>query len=206
MAIDHIVLAVPDLAAGVADFHRRTGARPVAGGSHTGRGTANYLVGLGGSSYLEIIGPDPAQPEPGQPRPFGIDTLLAARVVTWCVRPPDFDAAIATALARGYDPGPPQHMSRRRPDGTLLSWRLTPGASDPEAGLVPFLIDWGTSAHPTSAELPVLPLGDLRAEHPDPDGIRARLASLDLDMPVVTGERTRLIATVQSPAGTVELS
>jgi len=44
--IDHVVLAVPDLADGVAGFQRLTGVRPVMGGSHINLGTANYLVGL----------------------------------------------------------------------------------------------------------------------------------------------------------------
>jgi len=131
--IDHIVLAAPDLAAAVADFQRRTGVHPVVGGSHSGLGTANALVGLGGAVYLEIIGPDPDQPDPPEPRPFGIDELVEARVITWCIRPPDFDGAIARAIARGFDPGAPRSMSRRRPDGTLLTWRLTPGTLEPVA-------------------------------------------------------------------------
>lgn len=205
-AVDHIVFAVPDLTTGVADFHRLTGVQPVAGGSHTGRGTANYLVGLGGSSYLEIIGPDPAQPAPGEPRPFGIDTLTGSRIVTWCVRPADLDAAVAAATARGYDPGPARGMSRRTPDGTVLSWRLTPGAEDLDGGPVPFLIDWGTSTHPTSGALPVLPMVELRAEHPDPGRIRARLAALDLDVPVLPGPAARLVLTLGDPGNPVELS
>jgi hypothetical protein len=50
--IDHVVLAVPDLADGVAGFQRLTGVRPVMGGSHINLGTANYLVGLARVSWL----------------------------------------------------------------------------------------------------------------------------------------------------------
>lgn len=115
---DHIVFAVPDLAGGVAGFERLTGVRPVRGGSHVGLGTANHLVGLGDASYLEIIGPDPDQPEPVRPRPFGIDGLTVSRVVTWSIRPPDLDHAVTAAIARGSDPGPARAMSRRLSDGT----------------------------------------------------------------------------------------
>jgi Glyoxalase-like domain len=83
--IDHVVFAVPNLADGVGEFQRLVGVNPVRGGSHTNLGTANYLVDLGGAAYLEIIGPDPDQPDPAQPRPFGIDNLTASRVVAWCV-------------------------------------------------------------------------------------------------------------------------
>lgn len=67
--LDHLVCALPDLAAGVAEFAERTGVTPVAGGSHPG-GTANYLVGFGPATHLEIIGPDPAAV---RPVPFLID-------------------------------------------------------------------------------------------------------------------------------------
>jgi hypothetical protein len=204
--IDHIVLAVPDLADGVAEFQRRTGISPVMGGSHVGLGTANYLAGLGSGAYLEIIGPDPGQADPSQPRPFGIDNLTASRVVTWCIRPPDFDGAIAAAKARGYDPGPTRAMSRRAADGTLLTWRLTLGTADPVDGLVPFLIDWGTTAHPTTGTMPTLPLGSLAGEHPEPAAVRRRLTALDVELAVRPSQQPRLLLTLQCPTGTVVLS
>jgi len=199
------VWAAPDLAAGVDEFRRLTGVRPAAGGSHTGRGTANQLVALGGASYLEIIGPDPGQAEPEQPRPFGIDTLTGPRMVTWCVRPADLDATVAAAIARGYDPGPVAGMSRRRPDGIVLSWRLTPPAPE-GGGLVPFLIDWRDSPHPTEGDLPRVTLRDFHAEHPAPEAIRTRLAALDLDLAVRLGPVPKLVLTLDGRDGPVELS
>ncbi|MGI5214097.1 VOC family protein [Plantactinospora sp. CA-290183] len=204
--LDHIVFAVPDLAGAVAGFERLTGVRPVRGGSHVGLGTANHLVGLGGAAYLEIIGPDPDQPDPVQPRPFGIDGLTASRVVTWSIRPPDLDHAVAAVIARGYDPGPPRTMSRRTSDGNLLTWRLTPGADDPADGLVPFLIDWGTTAHPTTGALPTLPLRSLQAQHPDPGPVRKSLAALDVDLLVGLGRQSQLVVTLQGPDRPIVLS
>jgi hypothetical protein len=155
LLIDHLVLAAPDLAAAVAAFAEHTGIEPAPGGSHVGLGTANHLVGLGGAGgYLEIIGPDPDQPEPAQPRPFGIDELTAPRLVTWAVRTDELDTLLAEARDGGYDPGAALAMSRRAPDGTLLEWRLTPPRFDYGDGLVPFLIDWGATPHPTSRDLP----------------------------------------------------
>ena len=40
-----------------------------------GMGTTNFLIGLGAGAYLEIIGPDPDQPQPVGGRWFGIDRL-----------------------------------------------------------------------------------------------------------------------------------
>ncbi|MFI1568535.1 VOC family protein [Streptomyces sp. NPDC020490] len=200
--LDHLVLATPDLASTVADFARRTGVEPAPGGAHVGLGTRNHLVSLGGSRYLEIIGPDPAQPGHAGPRPFGADALPAARTVTWAVSPPDLDAAVTAARARGYDPGSVRPMSRRRPDGTLLQWRLTDGDTQHPSGLVPFLIDWGSAVHPTATGLPVTPLLRLSATAPDPDRIRPLLAAVDAELDLAEGP-VGITFTVDTPRGPV---
>jgi hypothetical protein len=200
--LDHLVLATPELAATVAQFIERTGIAPVEGGAHVGLGTRNYLVSLGGSRYLEIIGPDPEQPAPPGPRPFGIEGLAAARTVTWALSPPDLDAAVAAARARGYDPGPVRAMSRRRPDGTLLEWRLTDGDTAHPSGLVPFLIDWSSSPHPTVSGLPVAPLLELTATAPVPDEIRPLLSAVGAELPLAEGP-VGLSFTVNTPRGAV---
>ncbi|MFF0011947.1 VOC family protein [Streptomyces sp. NPDC005374] len=200
--LDHLVLATPDLAATVAEFTRRTGVTPAPGGVHVGLGTRNHLVSLGGTAYLEIIGPDPEQPAPSGPRPFDVDTLAAARTLTWAISPYDLDAAVAAARARGYDPGEIRPMSRRRPDGTLLKWRLTDGDTQHPSGLVPFLIDWGPSPHPTAEGLPTTPLLSLRGTAPSPDGIRQLLAALDTELPLTEGP-VGLSFTVDTPRGPV---
>jgi glyoxalase-like protein len=195
------VITIPALAATVADFTRRTGIAPAPGGAHVGLGTRNYLVGLGGPYYLEIVGPDPAQPTPPRPRPFGIDRLTEPCTVTWAIRPPDPDAAVTAIRAAGHDPGPLRAMSRRRPDGSLLEWRLT----DVEAaGVVPFLIDWGATEHP-SAGLPSATLLAMSATTPDPGTIRDQLAALGTDLTLDDGP-ARLSFRIDTPEGELNLS
>ncbi|WP_375499680.1 VOC family protein [uncultured Jatrophihabitans sp.] len=198
--LDHLVLATPDLAATVADFAARSGVNPAPGGSHTGLGTANALVGLGGDAYLEIVGPDPQQPEPSRPRPFGIDDLDAATLVTWAVHPPDVDAVIARVRQAGYDPGDAKPMSRRTPDGEQLSWRLTP-----PRGLVPFLIDWGDTPHPSSRGLPAVELASFALRHADPASLRRHLDALQLTIHVEPGEQSALVAFLATPRGPLVL-
>ncbi|MFG3015322.1 VOC family protein [Streptomyces cinerochromogenes] len=200
--LDHLVLATPDLGATVADFARRTGVTPAPGGVHPGLGTRNHLVGLGGRSYLEILGPDPDQPRPAGPRPFGVDLLSGPSVPTWAISPPGLDAAVSAARARGHDPGPVRPMSRRTPDGTLLRWRLTDAGPREAPGLVPFLIDWGDSRHPAASDLPVTPLLAVSASAPDPEELRGRLAAPGTSLTLAPGPAA-LSFTVDSPNGPV---
>ena len=99
-AIDHLMWAVPDLAAGVDRLESLTGVRAASGGAHPGMGTANVLLGLGPGVYLEVIGPDPALDEP-----TGFGALLAAldapELRSWAIRTDDIDQACA-ALDRGW--------------------------------------------------------------------------------------------------------
>ncbi|MDQ4115754.1 MAG: VOC family protein [Actinomycetota bacterium] len=180
--LDHLVLATPDLDATCAAVER-DGIALVDGGPHVGVGTRNRLAGLGAGCYLEVVGPDPEQPRPGAPRPFGIDRLAAARLVTWAVRVPDLDAALDAARAAGHDPGPARAMSRRRPDGELLAWRLA-FPPDDLGGVLPFLIDWGATAHPSGSLPGGSTLDELVLEHPEPERVRAVLAAVGGAEPV----------------------
>lgn len=173
---DHLVYGVPDLLAGVRQLQQLTGVEPVPGGRHSGQGTANYLIGLGPTAYLEIIGPDPDGQ--GPPRWFGLDQLREPRLLTWAVRPDDLDACIAKARAAGYDPGAAQAMSRRTKTGELLSWRLTRDTVNDLDGVVPFLIGWGLSRHPASNPLPQVQLTNFMVRTPIPIPTRARLEAL----------------------------
>ena len=99
--IDHLVYGTPDLAATVAALSARLDVALVPGGTHAGVGTRNHLASLGASVYLELIGPDPEQPEPAEPRPWGIDDLAVPRLLTWCARPA---RGLGDAVATGPSP------------------------------------------------------------------------------------------------------
>jgi Glyoxalase-like domain len=91
--------------------------------------------------------------------------------------------------------------TRRAPAGDLLSWRLATTYPAPYDGIVPFLIDWGTSRHPAGSGLPSVELLEFGATHPRPDEVSAVLAALDVGLPVASGE-PGLHATVRGPGGT----
>ncbi len=203
--IDHLVHATPDLDATVAELAGR-GLVLSPGGAHDGLGTRNALADLGGGAYLEVIGPDPEQPEPAQPRPFGIDGLDEPRLVAWAVRVADLDAAVAAARSRGHDPGAARDMARLRGDGVRLAWRLTPPpAAVPE--VVPFLIVWGDTEHPSRTAARGARLESFTAVHPDPAGVQDRLAALGItDLTVEPAPAPALRVVIATPSGLVNLA
>src|SRR5215467_924818 len=203
--IDHIVYGVDDLRAGIVDLAERLGVRAAAGGKHVGRGTHNALLALGGGSYLEIIAIDRDQPASAEPVPFALDSLRLPRLVGWATRVTDIEQSAQRARDRGFDPGPVHAMSRRRPDGVLLKWRLTRHDQGPGRVAVPFLIDWGDSPHPSQASPTGVTLVELRVEHPRPDDVRRALAALDANLAVDEATEPALVATLGTPKGTVVL-
>jgi hypothetical protein len=206
LVVDHLVYAVADLDAGVDEIEQLLGVRAADGGKHTGRGTHNALISLGGGAYLEIIGPDREQPDPPVGRPFGIDSLKSNRLVTWAARTRELDAVMERARVQGYDPGPVMAMSRALPDGRELHWRLAVHYPLPSDGLVPFLIEWGAEDHPASTAPGGCRLVDLEGEHPHPEGVVSQLEALGAELQVSEGGRPALLATIECPKGTVVLS
>ncbi len=217
--LDHLVYATPDLDASVRELAARLGTTPVPGGAHPGWGTRNALVGLGTGVYLEIVGPDPTQPDPDQARPFLIDELTDARLVTWAYRHPDPES-IRDALeliSRGTDEavelGKVRAMSRARPDGDTLHWRLSDPMALPANGIVPFVIDWGTTPHP-STTLPVeCEFLELLVVHPAAERLRPALDLLrplreepQADLLLKMASEPGIQARIETPNGVVGLS
>jgi hypothetical protein len=203
MPLDHLVYAASDLTDAVTDVERRLGVRAAPGGQHTGRGTHNALLALGDSRYLEIIAPDPAQPEPTSPRPFGVDSSGPPHLAGWAWRVDDIDAAIARARQHGYDPGDAIAMQRLTTEGVQLNWRLTLNATG--GGAVPFIIDWGDTPHPSASAPSGVNLRSLRIEHPDPKVVAAALTALGAEADVVAAPVLTLIASFDGPTGSSEL-
>ena len=128
--VDHLVYATPELNAGVERIEKLLGVKASPGGQHPGRGTRNALLALGPTSYLEIIGPDPEQPTPALPRPFGIDDLKEPRLVAWAAKSMDLARLAREAGRNGVRLGEVISGSRRRADGVMLSWRYTDPRDD----------------------------------------------------------------------------
>jgi hypothetical protein len=199
MLIDHLVYAAPDLSAAVAEVEGRFGVRAQPGGKHIGQGTCNALLALGAQTYLEIIAPDPGQPAPPVPRPFGVDGLRRGGLVSWALACDDIDAAVARARGRGYDPGGVADGQRAAPNGTVLRWRLTHNAMP--GSLIPFLISWGDTEHPARSAPPGLSLEAFHLEHPDPPSLAPLLTALGGDVEIKPAATGAFVARLSGPNG-----
>ena len=203
--VDHLVYATPDLDRGIDEIEKLLGIRATAGGQHPGRGTRNALIALGPTSYFEIIAPDPEQPPPAEPRPFGLDSLKESKLVAWFVKSSDLETLRREAVRKGVPLGEVRSGSRQRPDGVQLQWQFTDPSTLVSDGVVPLFIDWGQSSHPALTAAKGAALLSLRAEHPDMQGVRERLQHLGIDLPVERGNGPALIAVIEGPRGRVEL-
>jgi len=208
--LDHIVYACRDVAEGTRLIDELTGAPAVVGGAHLGRGTRNALLTFDEKTYFEIIGIDPDQPDPGQPRAFGLDELAEPKLVAYAIHPTGDETLsdlAAIVLDAGFDPGQSVAMSRKKPDGELLEWELTTGGDSAHAmdGALPFAIDWLGKPSPATTLPSMGGLVQLRVQHLDErvgtviDALGlAGTVSFDVGDP-------KLTATIATPKGTVEL-
>jgi hypothetical protein len=195
--IDHLVVAAPTLADGVAWCEATLGLTPGPGGAHALFGTHNRLLRLHSAAhplaYLEIIAIDPAAtPTRAAPlrRWFDLDdTTLRQRLaqagpqlVHWVASVPDIAAAVAAWQAIGLDRGAVIDASRPTPQGELR-WRITVRDDGQRlfGGALPTLIEWGDT-HPAHG-MPAsgLTLAGLRLQHPEADRLRAALTAIGLD-------------------------
>ena len=157
LELSQIIYGVQDLGAATARIAAR-GLTVLDGGRHPGVGTANRIVPLG-SAYFEILGVvDEAE---ARANPYGAALLrqiaLGDRLVRWSLRT---DALDRVATDRGLVP---ESRSRRRPDGTLLTWRAAGLSRSLADGWLPFFMEWDDpAAYP----------GSLSATHPaQPAGV-----------------------------------
>ena len=177
--------------------------RAAGGGQHPGRGTHNKVLGLGPRTYLEIIAPDPTQPEPSESRPYGVEGIARGQLVGWALACEDIEDAVERARSKGLDPGGVVEGQRVGLTRALLRWRVTGNAQ--AAGLIPFLIEWGETPHPAVDAPPGLALLSLHLEHPDPQSLATALAALGANVEVRKAPEPALVARIDGPQGEQEL-
>lgn len=118
-ALDHVVIAVADLAKAIEDY-RALGFTVVPGGRHPGRTSHNALVVFEDGSYLEIIAW--AEPGPAE-RWYNVLSKHGEGLMDFALLPASVPAAVAAAKARGLALNGLVNGGRVRPDGRELKWQ-----------------------------------------------------------------------------------
>jgi catechol 2,3-dioxygenase-like lactoylglutathione lyase family enzyme len=117
--LDHVVIAVADLARAVEDY-RALGFTVAIGGKHPGRTSHNALVVFDDGAYLELIAweaPGPAE------RWYNEHAKHGDGYMDFALLPEDTAAAIAAARSRGLAMDGPIDGGRARPDGQQVQWQ-----------------------------------------------------------------------------------
>lgn len=140
LQLSQVIYGVRDLAAATRSMEA-LGLTVLDGGRHPGLGTANRIVPLGGA-YFELLGViDEAE---AQKNAYGAALLRQIangdRLVRWSLRTDDLDRV---AEERGLVP---EARSRRRPDGTVVTWRAAGLAHSLVDGSLPFFMQWDDPA------------------------------------------------------------
>lgn len=208
IALDHIAVAANRLEDGLRHVQSALGIAVPRGGQHLAMGTHNAVARLTGTTYFEVIAPDPDQPRPPHARWFGFDTArVAARLaqgpalLAWIAATDDIEAAIAAATTVGVDYGDPIRLTRGD-----LTWRFAYRVDGgvPLGGVAPCLIDWCGAPHPAANMAPMgATLDGLRIETPDAPALARLLDALGFsELPeIAQGPAPALTATFRTGNG-----
>ncbi|MBJ3777275.1 VOC family protein [Acuticoccus mangrovi] len=171
--LDHVVILVPDLADAMARYEA-LGFVVTPGGRHD-IGSHNALIGFGETGYIELIAFERANPQ----HRWYQALAHGGGLIDVCLASDDIDQDAAALTGAGVPMAPVVAMSREKPDGTCLAWRLSfPEGAD--AGVMPFIITDDTprdlrlpaaAAHPNG----VTGIAAVRIALDDPLGAAARL-------------------------------
>lgn len=134
--IDHIVIAVRDLAA-TTDDHSRLGFTVTPGGEHTGGATHNALISFADGAYLELIAfrePDRRQDHKWWPK-----LARGEGTVDFAVLSDSLDVEEDRLRVAGIAVDGPRDGGRVRPDGQRIAWRTL--GLEATAAPLPFLIE-----------------------------------------------------------------
>ena len=145
LRFDHLVIAVRDLEAASADF-QALGFDVRPGGRHEGFGTRNAIVRFG-LDYLELIIVDDEQLALRTSRGALVEFLRDHEIglCAYALATDDLDGLAQLARQSGIETDGPFSMQRRRPDGSLLSWRLLVPGGNQYFKPWPFFIQWDQS-------------------------------------------------------------
>lgn len=209
LQLDHLVIVAPTLEVGSDYVEARLGVRPWYGGEHRELGTHNMLLRIGDDLFLEVIATNPKSAHVG-PRVFGITEYWPE--VSWPT-----EGCLTTWVGRTLDLRQ-MHSIHHRMMGEIKSvtrgtrhWQMAIPAdgSLPHNGFIPTAVQYEPNMIPAK-HMPEngLQLRELRIEHQQAMMLQEVYDEWKVQgtIKIVTSERSRLTALIETPKGVVELS
>ncbi|MBG9545094.1 VOC family protein [Cytobacillus firmus] len=143
--LDHIVHFIKAEPAAAAAKWRDHGYKAIPGGSHENWGTYNSLLYIG-HTYLEFLSIENNQIASTADNPL-IEQLtdelrLGEGIGQICFRTNNIEQLQGELAGKGFETHPIFKGSRRRADGSILSWKMLFLKENPDYKY-PFFIDWG---------------------------------------------------------------
>ena len=139
LEIDHVICCVSDLDYAARSFGNAHDLHSIPGGRHPGHGTGNRIIPLG-SAYLELVSVvDHVEAKDSVFGRWVAEHSAEKGIDALCLRTDDIDG-----IANRRDL-PVSSMSRARPDGVNLHWRLA-GLDEMLGEGLPFFIQWDVDA------------------------------------------------------------
>ncbi|MCE7948952.1 MAG: VOC family protein [Chloroflexi bacterium CFX4] len=178
--LDHIVIAVSDLATAIADYHT-LGFKVLEGGVHASGATHNALIIFADGTYLELLAATGAAPAP-ESLDFSLMLASGEGLSGFALCVPNLAEAAAGLRERGVAVSALREGARQTPNGERLAWQLAL-VND---GFLPFFIedltprplrvptDPNFTAHPNG----VRGIGGIEVVTPDLAASQARYSTL----------------------------
>ncbi len=138
---------------------------------------------------------------------MGVDILSRNQITRWAIRSQKLQEDRKIILRHHEHMGTIAEGSRVTANGSELTWQLLVPLAVPEVELIPFAIDWSSSAtHPCD----VMPemgceLIELYGTHPNPDQFVELFEALGLELQLIKSKEISLKATLKTPRGIFEI-
>lgn len=201
--LDHILWEEIRLEDGERRFTEMTGVAPAFGGVHPHADTHNSLLSLG-NTYLEIISLTPDRLKAAH---LSTEKLAAFRpgLMSFGVRADDLTYVETLVKEVGLSLSSSHEVSRRSPEGDLLTWQTIVVGGHGFGHLMPFFTRCGEMVHPSETALKGCELLEFSALHPNSEELSRLFKALEVNVAVAHAEHPQLRAVLETPKGRVTL-
>ncbi len=181
----------------------KCGIEVVYGGQHKTKGTENALLNLGNGAYLELLAVDATNTAIAAPRWMGVDEVDSFTFTRWAIK--STNLANDVAILKRVNPlmGEIFTGSRKKTDGSTLRWSMALPLATPAVEVLPFMVDWKDSVHPTESLQEGCKLIGLEFTHPKPFPILTAFRDLKVEMHIKEEATPTLKAIIDTPNGRV---